>query len=292
MKKIRQYDGLYGDLEYRHRPGYVFLEMIETRSKRFDWVVLPHIHAHLLQVFFVVSGHVTFQATDSVRHMKSPCILIVPPATLHGLVYSEDVTGRILTMSDDVLESLLPEAESISGILQSLQIINVSKHAAKDFKAILDLLIQTEHELFSNLAGKDLMLKAHLINLYVLIYRLFELQELVKKSDDDPKALKYFRAFQKNVSKSEFPKSIPRFAEELHISTVHLNRVCRSVTGKAASLIIQEYLVKQAQNYLNHTSYSISEIAYLLKFEYPNYFARFFRKHTGISPKEYRRKYR
>ena len=136
------------------------------------------------------------------------------------------------------------------------------------------------------------MLKAQFYKLICTIYRLFEIQELVNETDADPKALKYFRAFQKNVTKSEFPKSVPRFADELHISTVHLNRICKSVTGKAASVIIQEYLVKQAQNYLNHTSYSISEIAYLLKFEYPNYFARFFRKHTGISPKEYREKYR
>lgn len=292
MKKIRQYDGLYGDLEYRPHAGYIFLEMIETRSEGFGWVILPHIHAHLLQVFFVVSGQVKFQGTDSVRHMKSPCILIVPPATLHGLAYSEDVTGRILTMSDDVVESFLPDTNSVLGFFHSLHTIPVSAQATADFKAILDLLVQTENELFSNLVGKDLMLKASFINLFVLIYRLFEIQEMANKTESDPKALKYFRAFQKNVSNSEFPKSIPRFAKELHISTVHLNRVCKSVTGKSASQIVQEYLVKQAQNYLNHTSYSISEIAYLLKFEYPNYFARFFRKHTGISPKEYREKFR
>lgn len=292
MKKIRQYDGLYGDLEYRPHAGYIFLEMIETRSVGFDWVILPHIHAHLLQVFFVVSGHVKFQSTDSARYLKAPCILIIPPSTIHGLAYSEDVTGRILTMSDDVVGSLLPEGDSVSEIFHSLHTVNVSRDAAIEFKDIVELLNQTEKELFSNRAGKDLMLKAYFINIFVLLYRVLEIQEMSMKPDADPKALKYFRAFQKNVAKSEFPKSVPRFAEELHISTVHLNRICKSVTGKAASLIIQEYIVKQAQNYLNHTSYSISEIAYLLKFEYPNYFARFFRKHTGVSPKEYREKYR
>lgn len=292
MKKIRQYDGLYGDLEYKSHAGYIFLEMIETRSKGFDWVILPHIHAHLLQVFFVASGQVTFKGTDSVQHMKAPCILIVPPATLHGLAYSEDVRGRILTMSDEMFESTLPEGENVSGIFHSLHTVNVSNQAAKDFKVIVDLLIQIEKELFSDQTGRELMLKAYFMMLFVQIYRLLEIDELPVKSDTDPKALKYFRLFQKNVAKSEFPKSIPRFAEELLISTVHLNRICKSVTGKAASLIIQEYMLKQAQNYLNHTSYSISEIAYLLKFEYPNYFARFFRKHTGISPKEYREKYR
>ena len=148
MKKIRQYDGLYGDLEYRTHAGYIFLEMIETRSKRFDWVILPHIHAHLLQVFFVVSGQVTFQATDSVRHMKAPCILIVPPATLHGLAYSEDVTGRILTMSDDVVESLLPEAEGVSGYLHSLQTIPVSHRLQMTSKPYLIYLYKQNMNYF------------------------------------------------------------------------------------------------------------------------------------------------
>ena len=51
---------------------------------------------------------------------------------------------------------------------------------------------------------------------------------------------------------------------------------------------MQEHLLDEARKYLTYTSYSVSEIAYLLKFEYPNYFARFFKKHTGLSPTEFR----
>jgi AraC family transcriptional activator of pobA len=53
---------------------------------------------------------------------------------------------------------------------------------------------------------------------------------------------------------------------------------------------VQEHLIEQAKNYLSHTSYTIAEIAYLLNFEYPNYFARLFKKINGVSPKEYRRR--
>jgi len=52
--------------------------------------------------------------------------------------------------------------------------------------------------------------------------------------------------------------------------------------------MVQEHLIQQAQKYLIHTTYTVSEISYLLKFEYPNYFAKLFRKHTGVAPKTYR----
>jgi len=104
--------------------------------------------------------------------------------------------------------------------------------------------------------------------------------------------MSHFRKFQKNIKTASFPKSIPQFAAELAITPVHLNRICRAVAGKPAIQLVQEHLVSEGKKYLTHTSYSVSEIAYQLNFEYPNYFARLFKKYTGVSPGEYRAKER
>ena len=69
---------------------------------------------------------------------------------------------------------------------------------------------------------------------------------------------------------------------------MHLNRICQAIAGKSASQLVQEHVLDEARKYLTYTTYSVSEIAYLLHFEYPNYFAKFFRKHTGLSPTEFR----
>ena len=46
-------------------------------------------------------------------------------------------------------------------------------------------------------------------------------------------------------------------------------------------------LIDEAKNILLKPNKSISEVAYELGFEYPQYFSRLFKKKTGLSPKEY-----
>jgi AraC family transcriptional regulator, transcriptional activator of pobA len=130
-----------------------------------------------------------------------------------------------------------------------------------------------------------IMLRALLIHFFVLLYRKTTQREEIKNSS---LSMSYFRKFQQNIKISSANKSIPEFAEELHITSVHLNRICKSISGKSAIELVHQNVIIEAQKYLLHTSYSVSEIAYLLKFEYPNYFAKLFKKITGHSPSEFR----
>jgi AraC family transcriptional regulator, transcriptional activator of pobA len=133
------------------------------------------------------------------------------------------------------------------------------------------------------------MLHALLCRLFIYIHRLIlnHGNHLIK---DTNQSLQYYRKFMQLVKAADRQKTIPAYAKELNITAVHLNRICNEVRGKSALSLVQEHLIEQAKNYLLHTSYSISEIAYLLNFEYPNYFARLFKKLNGVSPKAYRTK--
>jgi AraC family transcriptional activator of pobA len=72
------------------------------------------------------------------------------------------------------------------------------------------------------------------------------------------------------------------------ITAVHLNRVCRAIVGKSTLQTIQEAILLEAQRYLHHSSYSISEISYLLNFDDISYFSRLFKKQLGLSPRQFR----
>ena len=148
------------------------------------------------------------------------------------------------------------------------------------------LIENIDEELFGDLPERRLMLQTYITQLFVTLQRILNSEEDI--SDGKNPIIHHFRQFQRLLKTADYPKSIPQFAQELNISPVHLNRVCQSIVGKSALQIIQEYLIEESKKYLEYTSHSISEIAYLLKFEYPNYFAKLFKKYMGMSPKEFR----
>ena len=83
-------------------------------------------------------------------------------------------------------------------------------------------------------------------------------------------------------------KSANQFAENLSVHPNHLNRAVKEVTGKTTTAHISDRIIKEAKALLKHTDWNISQIAYSLGYEYPNYFNNFFKKQTGLTPRELR----
>lgn len=82
--------------------------------------------------------------------------------------------------------------------------------------------------------------------------------------------------------------SVSYFAEKANLSTNYFGDLIKHFTGTSPIDHIHEGIIQLAKNKLRTTKLSISEIAYSLGFDYPTYFARFFRQKTGISPKVFR----
>lgn len=139
---------------------------------------------------------------------------------------------------------------------------------------------------------KNLMLKFKFGEILISLYR-----ELCNTSSDTP--LKYstgfaqFNKFKKLllVEKS-CNKTIDYLANRLGVTKIKLNRICKSVAGKPTLWFINESLLNEARLKLLFTEKTISEIAYELNFTTPNYFSRFFKKQTGLTPKEFKEKYK
>ena len=291
MQRITQYDGLYGEASgetSNRRPDaeYLFSELLETRSRSFDWIIQPHIHARLFQVFFIKTGQFEFQEATRRRQLTGPCLLLIPPTALHGFIYNSDVQGRILTLSHALVDSLFPSASPVAAMLGSMQCLTAFQepYSAGQVDKLIGAI---DEELFDDQPEKRLMLHICLQHLFLVFYRLGQHNEEAGSGLTNL-PLQYFRKFQQRVRQAGTTHSVAQLADDLAITPVHLNRICQSVAGKSASQLVQEHTLDEARKYLTYTTYSVSEIAYLLHFDYPNYFARFFRKHTGLSPTEFR----
>jgi AraC-like DNA-binding protein len=85
-------------------------------------------------------------------------------------------------------------------------------------------------------------------------------------------------------------KNANEFAGQLNIHTNHLNRALKETTGKTTTALISERMIKEAKSLLQFSDWNINEIAYCLGFEHTSNFIFFFKKQTGDSPNQFRKK--
>lgn len=93
-----------------------------------------------------------------------------------------------------------------------------------------------------------------------------------------------------NTNSEHFPKlpTVKNLAELVNLSPGYLGDLLKKETGLNAQEHIHQAIIEQAKNSLQNSNKSVSEIAYKLGFEYPQYFSRLFKQKTGITPLEYR----
>jgi len=85
--------------------------------------------------------------------------------------------------------------------------------------------------------------------------------------------------------------NIEEVAEKMSVSQRYLSDTLKKETGKSTKEQLQLYLMDKAKNKLLNPNKSISEVAYELGFEYPQYFSRLFKKKEGVSPRVYRERF-
>lgn len=75
---------------------------------------------------------------------------------------------------------------------------------------------------------------------------------------------------------------------EMGMSPGHLSRLCRLTLGMSSLDVINMRVIQEAQRELVYTSKTIKQLAAFLGFNDEAYFTRFFHKHTGVSPSQFR----
>jgi len=83
-------------------------------------------------------------------------------------------------------------------------------------------------------------------------------------------------------------RNVAFYAEQLHLSPNHLSALVRKQTGRSVMEWLNERTILQAKVLLRHTNRPVSDIAFELNFTEATLFSRFFRRETGISPRNYR----
>jgi DNA-binding response OmpR family regulator len=90
-----------------------------------------------------------------------------------------------------------------------------------------------------------------------------------------------------NISKIDL--TVEELSESLGISRVHLYKKILGVTGMTPLELIRALRVERGKHLLRDSQLNVSEVAYMVGFNSPRYFSKYFKDMYGMLPSEYQK---
>ena len=140
---------------------------------------------------------------------------------------------------------------------------------------------------FRNQIAKN-HLQSFMLDIYDKCYRYFGKHKIEGGTRQD----EIFKSFVSLVHEHcASQREVSFYADKLCISTKYLTGICKAVTGDSAKKIIDDFAILEIKVLLQSTELTVQEIADRLGFPDQSYLGRYFKRHEGMSAKEYQSKY-
>jgi len=289
---------LYKHAEFLHDPGFNSNAAVQGFSVRYNQsfheqdLFKTHFRSDFLTVLLIVKGELTFSLNLEEYTAKQNSLVIVAPNAIKKVaVVSKDniVSGVNFTIEFLTAIGMLKNAVELLDYFSS----QFSPHWKLDKKdaASFQLLIKqlnnkvsllNEHEY-----GKELLYHTF----YIFLYEVYGLSKkyavpihhhVTRKEN----LVKNFTQLVQKQFRSQ--RNVNTYAEQLNITPKYLTETVKEITGKTAGEIIDDFVILEAKLLLNDPALSIAEIADELHFSDQSFFGKYFKRQTGLSPKEYR----
>jgi AraC family transcriptional activator of pobA len=283
---------LYGERAAALEMDPLHIESIQSRSSKYLWKIGTHRHVGLAQCVYVTAGPVAIDLEGVHSQLAGPALCIIPAGTIHGFSFQRDTRGYVLTME---LNRLIGGTSAvhrgpITALFGAPRIIELTANPALAERStrLFEVLIQEFNQPDVTALPVSGLLACSL--LAVLASRSMLRVPQGPMGDHDFDRLSRFRELLEAHYREHWPVS--RYAAELALSESSLNRLSSSLAGATAFEVVQQRLALEARRRLTYVAGPVTMIAAELGFKDPSYFCRFFRKHCGMSPSEFRRRQR
>ncbi len=264
---------LYG--ETARFPDIAHVESISDRARGLGWSIAPHRHLELHQILFLGRGRAEV-SIDGVRtDLDGPALVNLPPGTVHSFRFADDVEGHVVTLPVPEWPDLFgPQAETalswpFAGAVPS------------------DLLVCVEAVTAAHRDTRPHRRLRLLAAVHGLVLAMLDVGGLpsAAASQPDPR-VERLRAMAEATPTIRL--GVEDCARALGLSPRHLTRLCRAATGGSAQTVLDAAVLREACRLLAYTRLQVATVGHRLGFDDPSYFTRFFRRHTGLSPRAYR----
>ena len=169
-------------------------------------------------------------------------------------------------------------------------VIELTEADCRAVEAILQKMMQ---EIASDYAYKYDLLRTYLVELIHLVQKLQPAAAPARPAAATRLATQFAELLERQFP-LDAPAAAPRlrtakdYADALAVHVGHLNRVLKEATGHTTTTLLGNRLAHEARRLLKQTSQNVSEIADHLGFADTAHFCTFFKRHTGLTPGDFR----
>lgn len=287
-KNRTYFEGLYGSDRIEFEKGLIYVYPFGIIGKEYNNKIKSHAHNNQFQIFVIITGDTDLIYNQGKVRLTGPAFITIPKNTEHGFEHLSELKGWIISLSDSVVEHMIKREAEVIEAIEAFQTTTVVKGEYSE--EVFDVMLKCIKEYQETNPGRLLMLE-YLVG--QLIVHLSRIPKLLQKEllNTDNSSIVYYRRFTQLIRTStSYKKSIDEYASNLKITSGHLSRICSTIAFKSPREIIMDYYLSQAQLLFSDGEKSIAQVCYSLGFEDPSYFSRIFKRKTGMTPNEFRKK--
>ena len=226
---------------------------------------------------------------------RNQILIVLPNSVVTDYNFSKTFDSRTLVVSQATITNDIFLSRKVWNNIFYLQmhpVLSLSADGIRLFKNYYKIAT-------NNLSTADNVYKQEIINnwLRCIIYEILMFTDRLlgeesvsfdgrkQKSNDD-----LYRRFRELLAFSRGRiRKVEQFASQLFVSPDQLTAAIKDVSGRTSLEWITESTVKSIKYELIYTQKTIKEICTELNFPSLSFFGRYFKQHTGFSPREFRK---
>lgn len=251
-----------------------------------------HPHKHdFYQIIWFQRGHGIHHVDFTDYPIVDNTIFFIAPGQIHAFDNNSDYQGVVIQfnagfMADEQSRESIFLKYDVFNAFDSAPYYKVSEAEAERLKLLVNEMSR-EYCLTQAFAHKDYM--QYLIRLFLIrVQRSGERKQCDKLYITNTAHCTFVRFRQLLEQNFHKVHTVKEYATMLNVSTRALNEYVRQSSHRTPLQIINERIVLEAKRQIQHSPLKIKEIGYLLGFDDPSYFVKFFKRETHHMPTDFR----
>jgi AraC family transcriptional activator of pobA len=252
-----------------------------SRFKEIIKKTKPHKHEGYFELIFIQEGEGFHWIEMESYQVQTPDFYFLKPGQLHFWQFTAIPKGYVMMFKEEFIDAV-KEVKILQQIQQLGDLTRIPNWEDPMVAHIFEDILRIFN---SDTKNTEDVIQGYL---RVLLAKIAEHSNLKPTEIKNPLCDRFLSLLSQQ---SPILHKVSDYADLLQTTPQNLNQSCKKKTGKTASEHVSAQLILEAKRNILHTEQNINELADFLQFNDASYFVKFFKKHTGETPHQFRGKY-